>query len=943
MTAHVALSEEECYLHVLLSDPSGLDQAEFTWVASENDDLCFRAWPFQWAWWKNTDPKQIDQNARSTGKSLSIKVRLCAFPFVHPNQESLITAPELNHLDPIVKLIETQVERTRLTREMLRKPPTHRPFYMEFRNGARILGAIPQKTGVGVKGKHPVWLEQDESCFVAGTFILTRRGLRPIESVEVGEYVFTHRNRWRRVLGRASTERATVTMKGAGCRGVGVTANHRFWVKDVQERDWLKRAGPRRFTPGGWMKASEMVGAHWSSPTSFPDAEIPKCLPCSSRESDHDTSTDAFAWILGLYLAEGSVSSSIGSGCTLNRTWFSIHRDEVPEVTRRLTAAGLHSRVDFFPDSKGANVSVTSQSLARWIKAEMPGDCHNKQVPAWVLGTSRGYRQAVLDGLLYGDGSETTDVRYLRGRRRLSTTSPAQAISARLLGGTLGYHTSLYWSPAPKKRTSIRGRSFQGGESYEVIFALSGFSHFDDGKMFTKVKSLMQRSVAETVYDLEVEDDHSFVADGLVVHNSDYPEPGWTELIETVNKTDANAVWRSHGVTRGVRDSFYRNSFHADAELPLRPVSHKAEGKWTVQKIPAMARPSWSDEERTEKILEYGSRDDPDYRRNVLGAHGDAQSPLFVISRLMRCVDDDPSSSYNTDEYWQMSIKDSELDASGDSIIDFIDPPSTHAKYKTVWMGADIGMTIDPTEILIAGETPLTAEERRDQSKSKAVPVLGTSRLKIIGRVTLKRISEPDQADAIIALIDHYRPEVFAMDSTGIGLPLFQNIQRRMMDVADTLRSSRARKAAECIKGYNFSSKILVDFDETADLDEDITLDERVKEAGIQRLVIEFSTDCLRSYVDEGRLWMPWDKELIGEFQGQTFSYSKAQTDSYGRRRIFSTGKFHALDAARMLVLGHKQHSIEALMATKEDETAPVVDVFMPYDSFGGGASGSAW
>jgi hypothetical protein len=212
--------------------------------------------------------------------------------------------------------------------------------------------------------------------------------------------------------------------------------------------------------------------------------------------------------------------------------------------------------------------------------------------------------------------------------------------------------------------------------------------------------------------------------------------------------------------------------------------------------------------------------------------------------------------------------------------------------------------------------------------------VAGASRLKVIGRVTMKRISEPDQADAIIALIDHYRPEVFAMDSTGVGLPLFQNIQRRMTDAADTLRSARARKAAECIKGYNFSAKILVDFDETVELDEDVSLDERVKESGINRLVIEVSTDNLRTYVDEGRLWMPWDKELIGEFQGQTFSWSKAQTDAYGRRRIFSTGKFHALDAARMLVLGHKQHSIEALMATKEAPVAPVVDAFLPYDSF---------
>jgi hypothetical protein len=395
------------------------------------------------------------------------------------------------------------------------------------------------------------------------------------------------------------------------------------------------------------------------------------------------------------------------------------------------------------------------------------------------------------------------------------------------------------------------------------------------------------------------------------------------------------ATWRAHGVTRGVRDAFYEYSKHATDEAPLRPVSHAAEGKWTVHQIPAMCRPDWSDEERERRIQQYSSREDPDYRRNVLGKHGDSQSPLFVMHRLMKCVDDDPSSEFNTEDYWHLDIKDTELAASGESIVDLIDPPSLHSRYKTVWMGADIGMTIDPTEILIAAEYPLTAEEKKLQAPGKAIPLDGASRLKIIGRVTLKRIAEPDQADVIIALIDHYHPEAFAMDSTGIGLPLFQNIQRRMQDAADTLKSARARKAAECIKPYNFSSRIVVELDETVELDENVTIEERVQEAGIKRLVIEVSTDILRTYVDEQRLWLPWDRELISQMQGQSFSYSKAQTDAYGRRRIFSQGQFHALDAARMLVLGHKQHVLEALLASKDEETAPVLDSFIIGDFYG--------
>jgi hypothetical protein len=196
------LSEEEAYLYAILADPSGLDQAEFLWVdpssednkfcphcgtefngahLHEHDELgpddwehkypaasqCFRAWAFQWPWWRTSISHQVDQCARSVGKSLSVKVRACAFPFLFPGQEMVITAPELVHLEPIVGLIETQFYATRLLREMIpsgRSAFTHRPFQANFLNGARLIGRIPQRDGRGVKGVHPIWLELDEAA-----------------------------------------------------------------------------------------------------------------------------------------------------------------------------------------------------------------------------------------------------------------------------------------------------------------------------------------------------------------------------------------------------------------------------------------------------------------------------------------------------------------------------------------------------------------------------------------------------------------------------------------------------------------------------------------------------------------------------------------------------------------------------------------------------------
>lgn len=532
-----ALSDEEAYLYAILSDPSGLDQAEFVFKNPEEDDYCWRAWPFQWRWYRNEHPLQIDQCSRSVGKSLSIKVRAFCFPFIHPGQEMVITAPEGVHLDAITDLVEQTWTSIRLGKEMMlgnRSGIKHRPFHMSFRNGARIMGRIPQRDGKGVKGIHPIWLELDEA--------------------------------------------------------------------------------------------------------------------------------------------------------------------------------------------------------------------------------------------------------------------------------------------------------------------------------------------------------------------QDYPDAGWTELIETLKRGHEGAVWRAHGVTRGVRDHFYKYT--------------QPDSGWSVNRYTAMHRPTWTDQERQEKIEQYGSREHPDYRRNILGAHGDATNPLFVLHRLMGCVDTDETSDYNCVEYCNIRLNYEMVMDIGQPITSFLQFPESHRQYKRTWIGMDVGYTNHPSEILVF------AEEKQGTKKESV--------MKLVTRVHLERIGHGDQVTTILYMLDWYNAVVFAMDKTGLGLPLFQAIQEQAE------RDSRYAKHLNKIKGYNFSSKILVDFDQTIEVDQ--FFGDPTEEAGIERNVLEYASDRLRDLVDHQRLVLPWDRDLIGEFQGQTYVVKRDTMNLYGKK-VFSQGKFHALDAARMAVLGWAQYAIEDFVKQK-DTRPPVIDVF---------------
>jgi hypothetical protein len=308
--------------------------------------------------------------------------------------------------------------------------------------------------------------------------------------------------------------------------------------------------------------------------------------------------------------------------------------------------------------------------------------------------------------------------------------------------------------------------------------------------------------------------------------------------------------------------------------------------------------PFWSDEERQQKIEEYTSKDHPDYRRNILGMHGDATNPLFVLHRLMAAVDTDDESEYNTEIYQYVRLTAESLEDAGGKIETALNLNTLHKTgYVGYWVGQDVGYLNHPSEIVVFGEV---REHKKDP------------KLVLLLRVKLERLSHNKQVDVIFKIMDFYDPNAYSMDSTGIGLPLFQDLQERRPELAHK------------IKAYNFSQKILVDFDSTVDVDE--FYGDKAKEAGISRNVLEYSSDKLREMVDTKKILLPMHRELLEEFQGQTWSVTKSKMDQYGRTRDFSKGAFHCLDACKMAVLGYTQHGIEAFM--KKEKFEAVTDVF---------------
>jgi len=386
----------------------------------------------------------------------------------------------------------------------------------------------------------------------------------------------------------------------------------------------------------------------------------------------------------------------------------------------------------------------------------------------------------------------------------------------------------------------------------------------------------------------------------------DYPEAGWIELIETMKSASEGAQWRVHGVSRGLRDRYYKYTVGENPDLPFY-----------VHRYMAMHRPSWSDTERKAKVAVYGGTDEHiDYRRNIYGEHGDITNSLFVLHRLMarvRIAETKWATQYNEDIYTRIMLSDELIRASGAPIELFLQFPETHLeeRYFNFWGGQDVGFTRDPSELLIFGELEHPLKERRDA---------GVTLLRLLTRVHMMRVSADDQAAVVNHVFGFYgdRLRRFALDKTGNGLPLWQQLDPAAVGTAMNLRRTPDH-VSQRVKGYGFSNKVAVEFD-----DRELEGDEKPEDAVIQKNVVSFAADELRRLVDTDGIELPYDQDLLTEWQGQEIQYVRDEGSAAGRKTKIIGGSLHTLDAAFMMIAGKKLMNIEEALKQHEAPRGPV-------------------
>jgi predicted metal-dependent peptidase len=307
------------------------------------------------------------------------------------------------------------------------------------------------------------------------------------------------------------------------------------------------------------------------------------------------------AWLMGLYVAEGSACSADFSA----GVQWSLSANEVElaaEIQRILGAYGFSPRVDI--DGTRVRVQVTSPILARAFADWFGQGAAQKRVPGWIRHHSdRGLILSFLAGYFAGDGHNSESKSGVRNSA--GTVSRLLALQIQMLGFTHDIPFGLYESNRgtralngttlpPERLFVMESGGWQARELFKQTPGRQRNHHFDAGGcVYVPLLEVDDEDYDGPVCNVETTD-HTYLVSNAVVHNCDmtvngprnkprigYHESTTAEIIVPF-KSDIIWIpedWAQDGTAEHYYDLLEKKQKQLGPTCPNCGRSHKGQGQ----------------------------------------------------------------------------------------------------------------------------------------------------------------------------------------------------------------------------------------------------------------------------------------------------------------------------------------------------------------------------
>lgn len=384
-------------------------------------------------------------------------------------------------------------------------------------------------------------------CFSDGTQILMEDGTsKNIKDVTIGDIVISHTGSARKVtktFKRMSNGNA-FKVKNTNWKHFDdtiVTSEHPYFLNGKEFKS-IGESTPFAFDKWGSLKQK---GDYLSLPVSYQENKMTEIRyedfvsmplktlnntvkPKQSRGRyipSQFTLNEEFGWILGYFLAEGFIIKSKKYVTAFSGITFCSHERETEYHERVRKFAKLLNLTTSEHKNKnghGFTIDIYNNAVAELFSQLCGQYSDKKKIHAVLMNANIKFLKGILEGFYAGDGTKRK-----KPYKELTTTSYALASQLFTIAARLG------WCPRITRKPNLKNRK----RAYLVHYIDIDHKHIQNRTRFLVENNYNQYRLDELepakyfgeVYNFEVEIDHSYIANGVAVHNC--WKPGSTGLV----------------------------------------------------------------------------------------------------------------------------------------------------------------------------------------------------------------------------------------------------------------------------------------------------------------------------------------------------------------------------------------------------------------------------
>lgn len=336
-------------------------------------------------------------------------------------------------------------------------------------------------------------------CFVAGTMVLTNKGYVPIETIQVGDKVVSHDGTVNPVLAVGSKIAENVgKLKILGRPEFSCTPGHPFYSIQMK-KDFRRHASTyNQMIPAdeyAFTAAEKTVGRHVGRLPidlngKYPSPEFPFAYGLSNEE---------IMELAGWYVGDGYIRRFKGKN---KKTLVLALVSE-----KKINLFTSHFPRRFYSIQKDGKLLISCTALCNWLSEQFGELAENKRIPYWVYCTD--LKRRFLEGYEAADGCND------------GNTIQASSVSKALAYGyaDLGENTSICFHKVKPQRM-LEGRVINQKDywlvrRYDVKTPRTQII----GDRYATICRKWEDGPAGIVYNITVAAAHSYIVEGIAVHN----------------------------------------------------------------------------------------------------------------------------------------------------------------------------------------------------------------------------------------------------------------------------------------------------------------------------------------------------------------------------------------------------------------------------------------